>query len=53
MLSLDVDEAIRRMELKTYGLCEECELMIPVGRLEVLPHARYCVKCQSAREGAV
>lgn len=48
----DVDEAIRRMEAKTYGLCEECEEMIPVGRLEVLPHARYCVKCQSARESA-
>jgi RNA polymerase-binding transcription factor DksA len=47
----DVDEAIRRIEAKTYGLCEECEQMVPLGRLEVLPHARYCVKCQTAREG--
>lgn len=47
----DVDEAIRRIEVKTYGLCEECEQMIPHGRLEVLPHARYCVTCQAAREG--
>lgn len=49
----DVDEAIRRIEAKTYGLCEECEQLLPHGRLEVLPHARYCVKCQSAREGSV
>lgn len=47
----DVDDAIKRIELKTYGLCEECEQLIPSGRLEVLPHARYCVKCQAQREG--
>jgi len=46
----DVDEAIKRIELKTYGLCEECEQLIPSGRLEVLPHARYCVHCQAKRE---
>jgi RNA polymerase-binding transcription factor DksA len=49
----DVDDAIRRIEAKTYGLCEECEQLIPSGRLEVLPHARYCVKCQSSRESVV
>lgn len=48
----DVDDAIKRIELKTYGLCEECEQLIPAGRLEVLPHARYCVRCQSTRESA-
>lgn len=48
----DVDAAIRRIENRTYGLCEECEQMIPAGRLEVLPHARYCVTCQARREGA-
>lgn len=46
----DVDDAIRRIEVKTYGLCEECEQMIPPGRLELLPHTRYCVKCQEKRE---
>lgn len=46
----DVDDAIGRIERKTFGLCEECEQMIPVGRLEVLPHTRYCVKCKEKRE---
>jgi RNA polymerase-binding transcription factor DksA len=45
-----VDAAIKRIETKTYGLCEDCEQLVPHGRLEVLPHARYCVKCQAARE---
>lgn len=49
----DVDAAIHRIELKTYGLCEECEQLVPSGRLEVIPHARYCVTCQAKREGIV
>lgn len=49
----DVDESIRKIEAGSYGLCEECEQLIPTGRLEVLPHARYCVNCQSKREGVV
>ncbi len=49
----DVDESIRKIEVGSYGLCEECEQLIPSGRLEVLPHARYCVNCQSKREGVV
>lgn len=49
----DVDESIRKIEVGSYGLCEECEQLIPAGRLQVLPHARYCVSCQSKREGVV
>ena len=49
----DVDEAIRRIEVRTYGLCEECEQLIPHGRLEILPHARYCVTCQAKREDVI
>lgn len=49
----DVDESIRKIEVGSYGLCEECEQLIPSGRLEVLPHARFCVSCQSKREGVV
>ncbi|WFE55320.1 TraR/DksA C4-type zinc finger protein [Micromonospora sp. WMMD1155] len=30
----------------TYGLCERCHESIPAERLDVLPHARFCVPCQ-------
>ena len=32
------------------GACEECEECIPTRRLEILPYARFCVKCQHSRE---
>lgn len=48
----DVDEAIRKIEAGTYGLCEDCETLIPKGRLEVLPHTRLCIECKSAQESA-
>lgn len=47
----DVDDALKRIDAKTYGLCEECEQLIPAARLGVLPHARFCIACQSKREG--
>jgi DnaK suppressor protein len=42
-----IDEALLRMEEGDYGTCEECGEEIPIGRLKVLPFARYCVKCKS------
>jgi DnaK suppressor protein len=47
----DVDDALKRIEAGTYGLCEDCEQLIPAARLAVLPHARFCIGCQSKREG--
>jgi len=47
----DVDDALKRIDAKSYGLCEECESLIPSARLGILPHARFCIACQSKREG--
>ena len=33
-----------------YGLCEDCEEPIPPKRLELMPWAPFCVKCQSKQE---
>jgi DnaK suppressor protein len=44
---VSIDEAILRLEEGEYGICEECEEEIPIGRLKVLPFARHCVKCKS------
>lgn len=43
----NIDEAILRIQEGEYGVCEECAEEIPLGRLKVLPFARYCVKCKS------
>lgn len=47
---LQIDDAIDRMEEGSYGLCEECGVKIPKGRLKVLPFAKYCVECQEKLE---
>ncbi len=43
----NIDEALMKIEEGEYGICEECEEQIPIGRLKVVPFARFCVKCKS------
>jgi RNA polymerase-binding transcription factor DksA len=45
-----IDEALERLSSGEYGKCLDCGYQIPVARLEVKPHARFCVKCKSKRE---
>ena len=45
-----IDEALLRIADGEYGICEECEEEIPLGRLKVMPFARFCVRCQSDME---
>ena len=47
---LAIDEALRRIKDKTYGICESCEGQIHLGRLKVLPFTRLCVRCQEENE---
>jgi RNA polymerase-binding transcription factor len=46
----NIDEALLRLDDGEYGICEECEEEIPLGRLKVMPFARHCVKCKSDME---
>jgi DnaK suppressor protein len=48
----DVDEALRRLYAGEYGMCESCGLAIAPQRLEVVPHARLCIKCKEREEKA-
>jgi RNA polymerase-binding transcription factor len=41
-----VDEALDRLQNGDYGVCQRCEEAIAPRRLEVLPWAKYCVRCQ-------
>jgi DnaK suppressor protein len=43
----EIDDALRKIERKTYGGCERCYQPIPKARLRALPFARLCVACKS------
>ncbi len=43
----EIDDALRKIERKTYGGCERCFQPIPKARLRALPFARLCVACKS------
>jgi len=45
-----VEDALRRLDAGTYGICEECGEEISPARLEALPYATLCIKCQQRRE---
>jgi DnaK suppressor protein len=47
----DTAQALRRMAEGTYGTCERCTADISLRRLEILPHARFCVPCQRRQSG--
>lgn len=45
-----IDDALLRIDEDEYGICEECEEDIPLGRLKAMPFTRHCVKCKSDLE---
>jgi DnaK suppressor protein len=46
----EIDQALKRIELGTYGVCEMSGKPIPHARLEAIPFARFTVECQSQLE---
>lgn len=46
----EIDQALKRIELGTYGVCEMSGKPIGHPRLEAIPFARYTVECQSQLE---
>ena len=45
-----IEEALERIEDKTYGTCVNCENRIHPKRLEAVPWTRLCVQCQGLEE---
>jgi DnaK suppressor protein len=43
-------DALKRISQGNFGECAQCGAEIEVKRLEAVPWARYCLKCQEARE---
>ncbi len=46
----DIEEALRKIAEGTYGICDDCEGDIPLGRLNAMPFALRCVDCQEKHE---
>lgn len=46
----EIDDALDRIKNDEYGRCENCGEAIPEARLEVIPEARFCIKCQEEVE---
>jgi DnaK suppressor protein len=45
-----IEEALERIEDKTYGTCVNCENTIQPKRLEAVPWTRLCLQCQDLLE---
>jgi len=46
----EIEAAAVRIAEGTYGQCDDCEADIPLKRLNAIPWAVYCVKCQDRRD---
>lgn len=45
-----IDRALIKIPSGDYGICEDCGEEIPLRRLEAIPEARFCARCQTVAE---
>ncbi|MBU1662618.1 MAG: TraR/DksA C4-type zinc finger protein, partial [Chloroflexi bacterium] len=46
----EIDAALQRIEDGVYGICTKCGQAICFERLEAIPTAALCIKCQQHKE---
>ena len=46
----ELDDILKKIEEGVYGICEDCQKLIPKTRLKAVPYAKLCLKCQQRRE---
>ena len=49
-LFYEIEDALKKIEEGTYGICEGCKNLIARVRLKAIPYARLCLKCQEKKE---
>jgi DnaK suppressor protein len=49
-LLLEIADALKKIDEGTFGICEDCKLLITKVRLKAVPFTRLCVKCQEKRD---
>ena len=45
-----IDDALKRMDEGTYGMCQECNKPITLRRLKAVPYTSLCISCQRDKE---
>ena len=45
-----IDESLRRIQLGTFGECEDCGQNIAIKRLQARPTTTFCVDCKEEQE---
>jgi DnaK suppressor protein len=45
-----IDDALRRLRTKEFGICQMCAKPIGKKRLSTLPWTPYCIDCQQKKE---
>lgn len=48
-----IEEALERIEMNCYGVCEDCDEEIPQRRLEKIPTATLCIEHAEEQERVV
>ncbi|MDI6605863.1 MAG: TraR/DksA family transcriptional regulator [Candidatus Omnitrophota bacterium] len=46
----ELDDALKKIEEGSFGICEDCKALIAKNRLKAVPQARHCIKCQEKME---
>ncbi len=50
MLLKKIDEAVERIDIGTFGICEKCNSEIGIKRLEARPVTTLCIDCKTQQE---
>ena len=45
-----IEDALKKINNKTYGICDMCSISIPIGRLKAKPFAKFCTECRTVYE---
>ena len=45
-----IEESLLKIVKGTYGLCDMCGVVIPLGRLKAKPFAKFCTECRTVYE---
>lgn len=46
----EIEDALKRINKGTYGVCEMCDESIALGRLRAKPFAKFCTPCREIYE---
>ena len=45
-----IDDALKRIDEGTYGVCQQCGKPIVMSRLRAVPYTSMCIECQRSKE---